>query len=415
MAYNKVLFPDKTVAIDLTNDTVDKNKLAIGATAHDRYGNIIVGNAIIGTRPDDLQESKEVAPTVEEQTITPDYTYVGLKQVIVKAIPTINTTFTENKRYTPINGFFNEIIVAVNPKLEDKIVNPSLEPQTVTAGSGYDGLGTVTINAVKLLQNKIVNPTTETQYVTLEDNDTENLGLKQVTVNPINIDSNNEFTENGRFPAEEGHFFNEVKVNVQPNLEDKTVSPLEEIQTITASEGYDGLKEVTISAIQTETATITENGTFTPTKGSYFNNVTVDVEQGVFPDGTLEITENDTYDVTEYESVNVNVEQGVFPTGTKSITSNGIFNVKEFEEVDVNVETEQEISLENKTITENGIYNPSEGYIGFNEVTVEVNFLLQTKTVSDNGTVTPDSGYDGLSKVIVSIAPYDGEYTEVTD
>lgn len=37
---------------------------------------------------------------------------------------------------------------AITPNLQNKTVTPSTSKQTITAGSNYDGLGTVTVNAV---------------------------------------------------------------------------------------------------------------------------------------------------------------------------------------------------------------------------------------------------------------------------
>lgn len=37
---------------------------------------------------------------------------------------------------------------SITPNLQDKTVTPKTTKQTITAGSGYNGLGTVTVNAV---------------------------------------------------------------------------------------------------------------------------------------------------------------------------------------------------------------------------------------------------------------------------
>lgn len=81
-------------------------------------------------------------------------------------------------------------------------------------------------------------------------------------------------------PSEMAEAINALVVGGTITLQDKTVNPSEETQTITHDTGYMGLGEVTVTPILTEVKTVTENGNVYPSTGKYLTRVTVNVPQG---------------------------------------------------------------------------------------------------------------------------------------
>lgn len=147
--------------------------------------------------------------------------------------------------------------------------------------------------------------------------------------------------------VEKGNVDVEVdKTVIQPMLQEKETTPTKQEQTITADSGYNGLSKVKVNPIPNEyiipdgTIEITENGSSNVSEYATASvNVTPTLQEKSTTPTTSQqnITYDNNYDGLSNVVVNAIPSEYVIPSGTINITQNGTTNVSGYANANVNV------------------------------------------------------------------------------
>lgn len=125
---------------------------------------------------------------------------------------------------------------------------------------------------------------------------------------------------------------------------------------------------------------ITENGEDIDV--SSYASVDVDVQTGIQPEGTYNITINGQYDIASYANANVSVPASAVTSGTKEVTVNGDYDVTSYKTVTVLVEGQTE--YESIDVIDNGHVNVAS--YAFAYVSVPASAVTSgTKSITENG------------------------------
>lgn len=171
---NKVVYGNRTL-IDLTSDTVTKDKILSGFTAHDKSGTIITGTCdfdvnstdatvavaeildgktayargakLIGTMPNKGAVNGAIT-TKDEQFTIPTGFHDGSGKVGIDTTEKSKIIAANIKEGVTILGVTGTLAPASGVKAQSKTITPSITEMSVLPDEGYDYLSTVTVSAI---------------------------------------------------------------------------------------------------------------------------------------------------------------------------------------------------------------------------------------------------------------------------
>lgn len=291
------------------------------------------------------------------------------------------TSYSNGKKYT------GTIPIVAAPTPTVSVSASGTITASVENPYGYQASNTTKTATTNLSTQdaKTITPNDSTQIAV--DSGVYTTGATTVSAVPTET---KKITANGTYSPSAGKYFSSVEVAIAgdtPTYQSKTVFPSTSVQTITADSGYDALSDVTVNAIQTETKSVTANGTYNPTSGKYFSSVTVDVPSETFNTQTKTVTPTES-------TQTISPDNGY--DGLSQITVNPIPS----NYVGSGVTTKSAATITPSTSVQTAV-SAGTYVTGDIKVAAMTNGELNTPTVSASGLVTASiktSGYLDTSK-----------------
>lgn len=269
------------IDINIQPENIKKDITILGVTGTFEEGEV-----------DPILQELIIAPTTEEQIITPSEGVDGFSKVNINAVTSsidANITPRNIKRGVNILGVEGNYVIE---NLQDKVANPTTSTQVITFDDGYEGLGNVTITPV--------TSTIDTNIVA--ENIREGVTILGVT----------------------GTLEDDV-VEIEPT---RTVVPQTNAQIITPNEGYDALSQVNIEGVTASidpnilAENIKKNIEILGVKGtlesqSYNLQDSKEVEPSTYD---MEITPDTTYDAllkVIVKAVTASIDPNILPKNIK--------------------------------------------------------------------------------------------------
>lgn len=142
---------------------------------------------------------------------------------------------------------------ASGASLQSKTVSPSESAQTVKADNGYDGLSSVTVNAVSktYVGSSVTKKSAATYTPGTSDQSiaaSQYLSGAQTIKGDSNLTAAN-IKSGVKIFNVTGTYAGSSSGGSTPSLQTKTVTPSESAQTVSPDSGYDGLSSVTVNAV----------------------------------------------------------------------------------------------------------------------------------------------------------------------